>query len=188
MSAWFFRIPSIKSDDVAVLLFTSGSESLPKAVPLTHRNIISDIIGALSHFPLTTDDILIGFLPPFHSFGFTINTIMPLISGLRVAYTPNPSDAKMISQLIAHCQATTLTATPTFLKMILASASVESLKTLRYGVVGAEKCPESLFESFTKFCPEGKILEGYGITECSPVISINPPKLPKRGSVGLPIE
>jgi len=169
-------------------------------VPLTHRNIISDIIGSLFHFPLTTDDILIGFLPPFHSFGFTINTIMPLISGLRVAYTPDPSDAKMISNLIIHCQATTLTATPTFLKMILASSSphpsplpggegtINLLQTLRYGVVGAEKFPESLFESFTKFCPEGKILEGYGITECSPVISINPPKLPKRGSVGLPIE
>lgn len=84
---------------------------------------------------------------------------MPLISGLRAAYTPDPSDAKTISNLIAHTKATTLTATPTFLKMILASSSSETLKTLRYGVVGAEKCPESLFETFTKLCPEAKILE-----------------------------
>jgi acyl-CoA synthetase (AMP-forming)/AMP-acid ligase II len=188
IGAWFFRIPKIDSESPAVLLFTSGSESLPKAVPLTHTNIITNIIGALSHFPLTTEDILIGFLPPFHSFGFTINTIMPLLSGLRVAYTPNPSDSKAIANIIAHCSATTLTATPTFLKMVLAASTLESLQALRYGVVGAEKCPESLFESFAKLCPEGKILEGYGITECSPVISINPAKLPKKGSVGLPIE
>lgn len=113
---------------------------------------------------------------------------MPLLSGLRVAYTPDPSDAKTISNLITHTRATTLTATPTFLKMVLASSSSESLKTLRYGVVGAEKCPDSVFESFTKLCPEGIIMEGYGITECSPVISINPSKLTKRGSVGLPAE
>jgi long-chain-fatty-acid--[acyl-carrier-protein] ligase len=72
--------------------------------------------------------------------------------------------------------------------MVLAASSRESLQALRYGVVGAEKCPESLFETFAKFCPEGKILEGYGITECSPVISINPTKLSKKGSVGLPIQ
>lgn len=135
ISAWFFRIPKIDQNSPAVLLFTSGSESLPKAVPLTHNNIITNIIGALSHFPLTTDDILIGFLPPFHSFGFTINTIMPLISGLRVVYTPNPSDSKTIANIIDHCSVTALTATPTFLKMILAVSTKESLQTLRYGVV-----------------------------------------------------
>jgi long-chain-fatty-acid--[acyl-carrier-protein] ligase len=119
---------------------------------------------------------------------------MPLFSGLRVEYTPDTSDAKTISNLITHCQVTTLTATPTFLKMILASETglkkgdQSRLSSLRYGVVGAEKCPESVFESFGRLCPQGKILEGYGITECSPVISINPSALPKKGSVGLPAE
>ena len=80
INSWLLRIPKIDPESPAVLLFTSGSESLPKAVPLTHTNIITDIMGSLARFPLTTDDILIGFLPPFHSFGFTINTIMPLIS------------------------------------------------------------------------------------------------------------
>jgi long-chain-fatty-acid--[acyl-carrier-protein] ligase len=112
-------IPKIKMSDRAVLLFTSGSESLPKAVPLTHSNIIYDILGAISNFPIQEQDVLLGFLPPFHSFGFTINTIMPLITGHRLICFPDPNDAKTISNIISHCKATTITATPTFLKMIL---------------------------------------------------------------------
>lgn len=183
----FFPIPEIKNDSPAVILFTSGSESLPKAVSLTHKNIISDITGALYHFPLTNKDILIGFLPPFHSFGFSINTIMPLLTGLKVSYTPDPNDAKTIGELVKHCKVTALTATPTFLNMVLQASTKEDLETLKYWVVGAEKCSEAVFESFTKMCPNAKILEWYGITECSPVISINPPIKPKRGSVGLPV-
>ncbi len=183
----FFPIYQIKSDSPAVILFTSGSESLPKAVLLTHKNIISDITGALYHFPLTNKDILIGFLPPFHSFGFSINTIMPLLTGLKVVYTPDPNDAKTIGELVKHGKVTALTATPTFLNMVLNASSKEDLETIKYGVVWAEKCNDTVFENFTKMCPNGKILEWYGITECSPVISINPPKKPKKWSVWLPI-
>jgi long-chain-fatty-acid--[acyl-carrier-protein] ligase len=170
------------------MLFTSGSESLPKAVSLTHKNLISDIVWALYHFPLAKKDILIGFLPPFHSFWFTINTIMPLISWLRVTYIPDPNDSKTIANLIKHTQTTAVTATPTFLKMILSVASKDLLSSLNYAVVWAEKCPESLAENFSKYCPNGKILEWYGITECSPVISINPPSKAKLGSVWLAIK
>ncbi|MGE4443960.1 MAG: AMP-binding protein [Candidatus Altimarinota bacterium] len=187
IDAIVFKIPKIKYNDEAVLLFTSGSESFPKAVSLTHKNIISDISGALYHFPITNKDILLGFLPPFHSFGFSINTIMPLISGLKTAYTPDPNDAKTLVNMIAHSQITAITSTPTFLKMILNIGEKNTLTTLKYAVVGAEKCPETLAENFSKYCPNGKILEGYGITECSPVISINPPGKAKLGSVGLPI-
>lgn len=183
----FFQIPRIHIDNEAVILFTSGSESLPKAVPLTHKNLISDILWSLYHFPITQADILLGFLPPFHSFWFTINTIMPLISGLKVAYTPDPNDAKNISNIITHCQISALTSTPTFLKMILKVSTKNDIKTLKYAVVWAEKCPKSLAEIFTKYCPNGKILEWYGITECSPVISINPPNKAKLWSVWLPI-
>lgn len=188
LASTLFFIPKIKWEDEAVLLFTSGSESLPKAVPLSHKNIISDIIWSLYHFPLLNKDILIWFLPPFHSFWFTINTIMPLISSLKVVYTPDPNDARIIANLIKHCGATTLTATPTFLKMILSWGSEEKLKTLKYWVVWAEKAPDNVFELFTKICPNGKILEWYGITECSPVISINPPKKSKKWSVWLAVQ
>lgn len=90
----FFLLPKTQKD--AVMLFTSGSESLPKAVVLTHENILSDIDGAIKLVPFHKNETLLGFLPPFHSFGFTINTIFPLVAPVQVAYTPDPSDARTI--------------------------------------------------------------------------------------------
>jgi len=180
----FMPIPSKKEDDIAVILFTSGSESLPKAVPLTHKNLIENIKGATSIFKVQQDDILLGFLPPFHSFGFTVNTIMPLISWMRVVYTPDPNDAKSILEVIKNTKPTSVTATPTFLKMIMSLASGDDLKSIRYAVVGAEKCPQDVFGKFKELAPNGKILEWYGITECSPVVGINPIEWSKPWTVG----
>ncbi len=160
--------------DTAVILFTSGSESLPKAVPLTHQNLIENISWAIDIFKIQQDDILLGFLPPFHSFGFTVNTIMPLITWVRVAYTPDPNDAKTIIEVIKNAKITSLTATPTFLKMIMNLANWPDLETLKYSVVWAEKCPQVVFDRFKELCPNWKILEWYWITECSPVVAINP--------------
>jgi acyl-CoA synthetase (AMP-forming)/AMP-acid ligase II/acyl carrier protein len=182
-----FSIPNKKYDDEAVILFTSWSESLPKAVSLTHKNIISDILWSLYHFPLQKSDILMWFLPPFHSFWFSINTIMPLIWWLRVVYTPDPNDSKTISNLINFTKTTALTSTPTFLKMILNSLDNKKLESIKYSVVWAEKCPDSLFEKFSNFCPNWEILEWYWITECSPVISLNPPWKSKKWSVWVSI-
>lgn len=181
-----FKIPKISNNSEAVILFTSWSESLPKAVSLSHKNIISDILWALYHFPLKKNDILMGFLPPFHSFGFSINTIMPLIIGLRVCYTPDPNDAKTIQNLLIHTKTTAITSTPTFLKMILNSTK-SKLGNIKYAVVWAEKCPIELEKQFSEICTNWKILEWYWITECSPVISINPPSKAKLWSVWLPI-
>jgi len=183
----FLSMPKIHEDSQAVVLFTSGSESLPKAVSLTHKNILSDICWALAYFPVQKKDILIGFLPPFHSFGFTINTILPLISGVSVTYTPDPNDPRTIVHLIQKTKATILTATPTFLKMILANTPKDELSTVKYAVVWAEKCPQEVMEQFRKKIPHGCIVEWYGITECSPVISINPPEKTKIWSVWIPI-
>lgn len=103
------------------MLFTSGSESLPKAVRLTQENILSDIAGALEYVPFQEGEVFMGILPPFHSFGFTINTICPLILPLRAAYSPDPNDARTIAKIISHTHASILAGTPTFLRMILSS-------------------------------------------------------------------
>lgn len=179
-----FYLPISKLSKEAVILFTSWSESLPKAVVLTHENLIEDIKWSLEIFELKTDDRLIGFLPPFHSFWFTINTIVPLITGLQVVYTPDPNDAKTILEIVKHTDVTSITATPSFLKMIMNLAKGEDLSKINYAVVGAEKCPDSVFEKFSELSPSWKILEWYWITECSPVVSINPIENQKPWTVG----
>ena len=112
-----------KFPTTAVILFTSGSENLPKAVPLSQENILENIKACLKVFDFKSKQNFLGFLPPFHSFGFTVNTIMPLISGMRVAYTPDPNDAKTILETIKHTKITAITSTPTFLKMFMNLAS-----------------------------------------------------------------
>ena len=182
VKSFYMPIPKNKNN-TAVILFTSGSESLPKAVPLTHENLIENIKWATEIFKIQQDDILLWFLPPFHSFGFTVNTIMPLISGVRVVYSPDPNDAKTILEVIKNTKVTSITTTPTFLKMIMNLASWDDLLTVRYAVVWAEKCPEAVFEKFRDLCPNWKILEWYWITECSPVVAINPIKWAKPWTV-----
>lgn len=169
----------------AVILFTSGSEAQPKPVPLTQHNILADLRGTLALFPLTQEETIVSFLPPFHSFGFTITTILPLLCGMRVAYTPNPSDAHAILRMIEHTKPTILASTPTFLKILLVEAKGNDLHSLRTVVSGAEACTKDVRRTFAeKMHPKAVILEGYGITECSPVVTINPPERSKAGTVG----
>lgn len=177
--------PKTKADDIAVILFTSGSESLPKAVPLTHRNIIKDLWGSFSHIDIVSNQVFLSFLPPFHSFGFSILTVFPLISGAKVAYTPDPTDAKEVVKLIKHTQTNVLMTTPTFLKIILNNAKVDDLKTIQMVISGAESLHNSIIEQFKlKTDNKALILEGYGITECSPVLTLNPMHKQKFKSVG----
>lgn len=178
--------PDLKNDDVAVILFTSGSESLPKAVPLTHRNIVANLWGVLEIIKITNQNILLSFLPPFHSFGFTVLSILPLISGLKVAYTPDPTDSREVLKILKHTNANTLLATPTFLKMLLSVSEKDDLKDVILAICGAESLHPSVIKSFyDKADKNAKILEGYGITECSPVLTINPMELQKEKSVGV---
>ncbi|MEI7596198.1 MAG: AMP-binding protein [Bacteroidota bacterium] len=182
----FKQLPNTKIDDIAVILFTSGSESAPKAVPLTHKNIVSDLAGVFNVINIKSSEILLGMLPPFHSFGFTVLTIFPLISGIKVAYTPDPTDNREVLKIIKHTQSSIILATPTFLKMILSIAEKDDLQNIHLGITGAESLHPSIIETFKqKTNKDALILEGYGITECSPVLTINPIEKQKAKSVGV---
>lgn len=183
----YFPIPK-HLDEEAVVLYTSGSESLPKAVPLTHKNLIAEWMGTAWILSVHNDEILFCYLPPFHSFGFTVNTIFPIIAGLRSVNTPDPNDSVTAAKLIAHTKPTILATTPTFLKNLLTVAKAEQLTSLRYVITWWEKCSEIVFEKTRELIPNCIILEWYGITETAPIISINPIEKQKAQSVGIAIK
>ena len=168
----------------AVILFTSGSEALPKAVPLTHQNITSDLNGTFDMIRVENKTIFLGFLPPFHSFGFVALVALPLVSGIRVAYTPNPTDAREVLKILKHTRANLLVGTPGFLKMLMAVGSAYYFKSIRYVISGAEAMPLALKELFDSLTTNAILLEGYGITECAPIISANLNEKQKMNSVG----
>ena len=168
----------------AVVLFTSGSESLPKAVPLTHANLLTNIRDVLQEVTLDARDALIGMLPPFHSFGITVTTVLPLCCGLRTVYHPNPTEARLLAKVIEAYRVSVLVGTPAFLHGITRAAAEGQLASLRLAVTGAEKCPPVVYEALGRRCTNAIILEGYGITECSPIVSANRPGHPVAGSIG----
>jgi long-chain-fatty-acid--[acyl-carrier-protein] ligase len=179
--------PPADPSQPAVVLFTSGSERAPKAVPLTHANIISDARAGIAHLGLTRAQAMLGFLPAFHSFGLAVTGLMPLLGGMRVVHHPDPTDARGLARKVAAYHPTMLVGTPTFVSHILDRAETGQLASLRLVVVGAEKCPEALYERCAKAAPYAQLLEGYGITECSPVVSVNRPEANRRGSIGRPL-
>ncbi len=181
-----FQMNSLSEDDRAVLLFTSGTESLPKGVPLTHKNLLSMQKAALEGLVIETDDILLSMLPPFHAFGFSVTTLIPLLCGLKAVYAPDPTNGKQLAQTAYRWGATILCGTPAFIKGIIKVASKEQLKSVRMCFTGAEKAPPELFQLLDQFFGKNILfLEGYGITECSPVLTFNRAGKPHKG-VGIP--
>ena len=176
-----------KAPATAAVLFTSGSESQPKAVPLSHGNILANIRDAALALHFREDERVMGCLPPFHAFGLTTTTILPLLLGLRVVYHPNPTEGRMLARIIEAYHATMLVGTPTFLGGILRMAEDRHLESLRVVVSGAEKCPDSIYATLARRWPGCTVLEGYGITECSPVVSVNREEDPRTGSIGKPL-
>lgn len=181
-----FGIDKSSKDSPAVLLFTSGTENMPKGVPLSHDNIISNLRAVFQLVDVYNDDVLFGILPPFHAFGFAISALFGLLSGIKVASSPDPTDGLRIARGIEKWGVTILCGAPSFLKGILKAAKPEQLKTIRLCVTGAEKAPPELFQMMGAIGKETAILEGYGITECSPVLTVNPVDQQHRG-VGLAI-
>jgi len=181
--------------NLATIMFTSGSTGVPKGVMLTHFNIISNLEGLYQVFHMRDDEVFMGVLPFFHSFGFTATLWLPLISGTSAVYHYNPLDAKMIGRLVEKHTATVLKATPTFLNAYTRRCEPEQFKSLRIVVVGAEKLKAQVAYAFRdKFNIEP--MEGYGCTELSPIVSLNLPdytgpggrqKAHKFGSIGQPL-
>jgi acyl-[acyl-carrier-protein]-phospholipid O-acyltransferase / long-chain-fatty-acid--[acyl-carrier-protein] ligase len=183
------------ADQVATVIFSSGSTGEPKGVMLTHHNIMSNIEALRMVFRVTLNDNVCSALPFFHSLGFTATLWFPLTSGFSAAYHGNPMDGEKIAQVVREHRSTILLATPTFLLAYLRRAKKEDFATLRLVVTGAEKLKSKLADSFQeKFGV--RPLEGYGATELSPVITLSLPDVEvggvrqhgsKEGSVGHPI-
>jgi long-chain-fatty-acid--[acyl-carrier-protein] ligase len=174
----------VRPRETAVVLFTSGSESLPKAVPLTHANLLANMRDLTTAVRFRADDRLIGMLPPFHSFGLNCTLFMPLCYGIPTAYHANPTESALLARLIDAYGITLLVGTPTFLNGILRAATETQLRSLRVVVSGAEKCPAHVYETLAARCPRVTVLEGYGITECSPAVALNEETTPRPGTVG----
>jgi len=170
-------IPTAGDRAEAGLLFTSGSSGDPKGVVLTHRNILGNIAQVAATGILPQDQTLLACLPLFHSFGFTVTLWYPLLQGMRLVTVPSPLEVKRISEAIRDEKATVFIGTPTFLRPYLRKVEPECLKSLRWVVTGAEKLPPDLYQAFrAKF--DVMMLEGYGLTETSPVASANMPDPP----------
>ncbi|USO02031.1 MAG: AMP-binding protein [Alphaproteobacteria bacterium] len=180
----FSALPTQKMDDPAYILFTSGSEGMPKGVVLTHRNIQANVYQMLSRTDITLNDRLFNTMPMFHSFGITCGVMLPLLHGVKVFLFPNPLEFRLIPELLYDTGSTIVFATNSFLKGYAKFASSYDFHWIRYIFAGAEKLQDETRQLyFQKF---GKIIyEGYGTTEASPVVSINTQMCSKPGSVGL---
>ncbi|HYA44621.1 MAG TPA: AMP-binding protein, partial [Acidimicrobiales bacterium] len=169
-------------DSVATIIFSSGTTGRPKGVMLTHANIMSNIAGLAQVFGLSEHDRICGVLPFFHSFGFTTTLWFPLVKRIAVAYHTSPLEGPAIGALVREFGATVLLSTPTFLRIYVRSVLPGDFGSLEHVVVGAEKLRDELRESFReKFRIEP--IEGYGCTECSPVVSLNAPDFRAPGIV-----
>ncbi len=186
-------------EDTAAILFSSGSEGTPKGIELTHRNIMGNIKQTTTLINPTDEDVMLGTLPIFHSFGLTVTTLLPLVEGIPVACHPDPTDGFGIGKMAAKYEATMLFATATFFRLYTRNRKLHPLmfSHLRMVIAGAEKLPAEIREAFrAKFGKE--IYEGYGATETTPVAGVNIPdvlmiddwkvqKGNKAGTIGLPL-
>ncbi|MBM4311986.1 MAG: AMP-binding protein [Deltaproteobacteria bacterium] len=164
-----------------VILFTSGTEAAPKGVPLSHRNIIANQRSAMQCIELNATDVMYGILPPFHSFGFSVAGLFPILGGIKAAFYPDPTDSFALAEGAHRWKITLFCSAPGFLRGLFNAAKPAQLQSIRLFVSGAEKAPPELFERVRKLNTHAQLIEGYGITECSPILTLNRPDRPPKG-------
>ena len=169
------KIPKEGGHTEAVLLFTSGSTGEPKGVVVSHRNVVGNVSQFRQLLDATKDDAILASLPFFHTFGSTVTLWYPLIEGVRIVTYPNPLEAAKNAGLIERYKLTLLLATPTFLRGYLRKVEPDKLRSLRLVITGAEKLPLDLAKNFEERFKQ-RVFEGYGLTETSPVVSVNLPE------------
>lgn len=179
-------LPAANMDDNLVILFTSGSEKEPRAVQLTHRNFASNIKDLVKAGKLTGDDIILCILPLFHVFGHNGNLWLPLTVGMTAVTFANPLDYKKIPVIARQERVTIMASTPIFLAGYLRESQAGDFSSVRLMIAGADKTPHWLRRGFREK-HRIELLEGYGCTETSPVISVNTPQVNRPGSVGKPV-
>ena len=182
-------------EDIATIIFSSGSTGEPKGVVLTHYNVAANVEQLNQVFLLHSNDRIMGILPFFHSFGFTGTLCLPAATGIGVVFHPNPLDSRVIGALVNKYAVTMLLATPTFLNAYTRRCEPEQFGSLRFVMAGAEKLPERISQAFEDRFGV-RPLEGYGCTECSPAVTVNTIDFraasfrqvgAKRGSIGHPL-
>ncbi len=191
----FLGLHQIQADDVLTVIFTSGSTGTPKGAVLTYSNVASNVEAINQVVHIQPDDMLIGILPFFHSFGYTVTMWTAASLDLAAAYHFDPLDGRQIGKLCERYGGTLLLSTPTFLRTYLRRCTKEQFATLDVVVAGAEKLPKDLSDAFEeKFGV--RPVEGYGTTELSPLVSVNIPAsraadsfqtVAKEGTVGRPV-
>jgi acyl-[acyl-carrier-protein]-phospholipid O-acyltransferase/long-chain-fatty-acid--[acyl-carrier-protein] ligase len=174
----------VEADDPAVILFTSGSEGVPKGVVLSNANLIANAyqVKALAGDVLQPDDVFFNPLPIFHSFGLTAGLLTAVLNGMKSVLYPSPLHYRQIPKLVAGTRATITLATDTFLQGYARAAGETDLASVRYVIAGAERVKDETRKLWAKHGTV--ILEGYGATECSPVIAVSLPDRNRPGSVG----
>ncbi len=176
----------VEATDTAVILFTSGSEGVPKGVVLSHSNLLSNCFQMLSRVDFSHRDVFFNSLPIFHCFGLTAGSILPMVTGNNAFFYPSPLHYKIIPGLVYEMGGTIMFATDTFLSGYARAAANHEFASIRYIFAGAEKVkPETVRHWAGQF--GARIFEGYGATEASPVISLNCPMAHCTGSVGQPL-
>lgn len=173
----------LSPDAPAVILFTSGSEGVPKGVVLTHRNLLANCAQLSARIDFNASDVVLNALPVFHSFGLTGGTLLPLFNGLRVLLYPNPLHYRIVPALAYDADATILFGTDTFLSGYARMAHSYDFYALRYIFAGAERVRDETRRTYADRFGL-RIMEGYGVTETSPVLAVNTPMHFRAGTVG----
>ena len=183
MSAKSVLRKSLDPEKPALVLFTSGSEGVPKGVVLSHRNIMANIRQMLAVIDIDDSDRMFNALPLFHCFGLTIGTLLPLVRGLFTFLYPSPLHYRVVPTAFYNLDCTILMGTNTFLNGYARKAHPYDFRSLRFLFAGAEKTQEATYRTWTEKYGV-RILEGYGATECSPCLSVNTRATPLAGTAG----